>query len=93
MKYKIKIRPLSKFDKREDVANDQFYLRPDGRLFIVYDDDHDDELEDGSHPLHDVTDLYEVTIDDATDAANTTPQPSEPQTEAEASTGQEVERG
>jgi len=66
-KYKVTIKPLSKFDKRGDVANEQFYLRLNSkgefsRLYIVYDDDHDDENEDGSHPLHDVTDQYEVTI-------------------------------
>jgi hypothetical protein len=66
-KYKFIIKPLSKFDKREDVANEQFYLQLNskgelGKLYITYDDDHDDENEDGSHPLHDVTDRYEVTI-------------------------------
>lgn len=69
-KYTFIIKPLSKFDRRENVANDQFYLRPDGRLFVVYDDDHDDENEDGSHPLHDVTDQYEVTIVEAGEATH-----------------------
>ena len=59
---KIRIRPLSKFDTREDVANSQFYLRADGRLFVVYDEDHDEQNSDGSYPLHDVTDKYEVTL-------------------------------
>lgn len=63
MTNKLIIKPLSKFDTREDVANSQFFLRGDGRLFIIYDDDHDEENEDGSYPMHDVTDLYEVRMD------------------------------
>lgn len=62
MKYKFIIKPLSEFDKRDDVANNQFYLRPDGCLFIIYDEDHDEQNADGSYSLHDVTDQYEVTI-------------------------------
>lgn len=39
-------------------SNDQMYFTPDGKLFVVYDDDHD---EDPTH-LHDVTDQYNVSI-------------------------------
>lgn len=55
--------------KKEPLYNlpsdDQMYVTPDGRLFVVYDDDDDEENEDGSHPLHDVTDQYEVTVEKA----------------------------
>lgn len=53
--------------KKEPLYNlpsdDQIYITPQGRLFVVYDDDHDDENDDGSHPLHDVTDEYIVVIE------------------------------
>ncbi len=70
------VKPLSKFDHSgEQEANDQFYYQPaTERLFFVYDDDHDDELEDGSHPLHDVTNRYEVRFE----LANTQ-QPTHPE--------------
>lgn len=51
--------------KKEPLYNlpsdDQMYLTPDGRLFVVYDDDHDED----PNLLHDVTDQYEVTVDKA----------------------------
>lgn len=62
--YVIKIKA-----KKEPLYNlpseDQMYFSPQGRLYVVYDDDHDDENEDGSHPLHDVTDQYEFTVEKA----------------------------
>ena len=45
-------------------SDDQMYITPKGRLFVVYDDDHDEENEDGSYPLHDVTDKYHVSVEE-----------------------------
>lgn len=44
-------------------SDDQMFVTPEGRLFIVYNDDHDEENEDGSFTLHDVTDQYNVTVE------------------------------
>lgn len=39
-------------------SNDQLYLSPTGRVFVVYDDDHDEDPDQ----LHDVTGQYDVTV-------------------------------
>lgn len=62
-KFKVTIKA-----KKEPLYNlpsdDQMYITPKGRLFVVYDDDHDEENEDGSFSLHDVTDQYFVTVEE-----------------------------
>lgn len=43
-------------------ANSQFWLNKD-KLYIVYDDDHDDEDDNGNHPFHDVSKYYEWKVE------------------------------
>lgn len=49
--------------KKEPLYNlpsdDQMYFTPGGRLFVVYDDDHDED----PNQLHDVTDQYNVKVE------------------------------
>lgn len=56
------VKSLSKFapvyHKDWHEAGNQFWVNED-RLYVVYDDDHDDEDENGNHPLHDVSDQYD----------------------------------
>lgn len=39
-------------------SDSQMYFTPNGRLFVSYDDDHDED----PNQLHDVSDLYDVKV-------------------------------
>lgn len=44
-------------------SDDQMLITPKGELFVVYNDDHDEENEDGGFSLHDVTNQYYVSVE------------------------------